>query len=145
MLTTVRVQEKGQVTIPREIRRRLKLKKGDMVTFFDTEDGVVIKPLEKAANDLLSSLGKKLKTRGIILDSLLERSRTQGADLVLQQLGLSIDERTELFQLLQIHAMISIESIRKESEASGLDQLTEDEIDAEIQATRKDVSNAHRS
>ena len=37
--TFVRVQEKGQVTLPLEIRRKLKLKKGDLVTFVETEDG----------------------------------------------------------------------------------------------------------
>ena len=58
MLTTVRVQEKGQVTIPREIRRRLKLKKGDLVTFVNTANGVVIQSLEQAANDLLEKLKK---------------------------------------------------------------------------------------
>ena len=31
-LNTVRVQEKGQVTIPLRIRKKLNLKKGDLVT-----------------------------------------------------------------------------------------------------------------
>jgi AbrB family looped-hinge helix DNA binding protein len=54
MITTVRVQEKGQVTIPRDIRRLLKLKKGDLVTFISTENGVLIKTLDLAADDLLA-------------------------------------------------------------------------------------------
>lgn len=37
-----RAQEKGQVTIPAEIRRRLGLEKGDFVAFVDTEAGVLI-------------------------------------------------------------------------------------------------------
>lgn len=45
-LPTVRVQEKGQVTIPLEIRKKLNLKKGDLVTFVETETGVLIKPAE---------------------------------------------------------------------------------------------------
>jgi len=36
MISTVRVQEKGQVTIPRTIRRQLNLKKGDLGTFIST-------------------------------------------------------------------------------------------------------------
>ena len=39
-----RVQRKGQVTIPQEIRRRLGLQKGDLVAFTETEQGFVITP-----------------------------------------------------------------------------------------------------
>ena len=45
MLTTVRVQEKGQVTIPGYIRKKLRLKRGDLVTFVVKENGVVIQPV----------------------------------------------------------------------------------------------------
>ncbi len=74
MITTVRVQEKGQVTIPRSVRRQLNLKKGDLVTFVSTENGVVIKSLDLAANDLLDTLAKSLGTRGIKLEDVLTRS-----------------------------------------------------------------------
>jgi AbrB family looped-hinge helix DNA binding protein len=36
----VRVQEKGQVTIPTEIRKKLGLKRGDLVAVMETPDGV---------------------------------------------------------------------------------------------------------
>lgn len=71
----VRVQEKGQVTIPLEIRRKLKLKKGDFITFIDTEDGVVIKPAEILAAETLDRIGEALKERGIDLDKLIESGR----------------------------------------------------------------------
>ena len=38
------VQEKGQVTIPAEIRKKLGLKKGDYVAFVETDQGVMISP-----------------------------------------------------------------------------------------------------
>jgi AbrB family looped-hinge helix DNA binding protein len=44
--SAVRVQEKGQITIPLEIRRKLKLKKGDFVAFVETDEGVLIKPAQ---------------------------------------------------------------------------------------------------
>ena len=50
---SARVQEKGQVTIPRKIRQRLNLKPGDLVTFVVTDSGVVIKPLEVVPADEL--------------------------------------------------------------------------------------------
>jgi AbrB family looped-hinge helix DNA binding protein len=41
-----RVQSKGQVTIPTEIRKKLGLKKDDLVAFVETEDGVLLSPRE---------------------------------------------------------------------------------------------------
>jgi antitoxin PrlF len=40
----VRVQQKGQVTIPRQIRKKLDLKQGDLVIFVETDSGVIVKP-----------------------------------------------------------------------------------------------------
>jgi len=47
----VRVQEKGQVTIPRQIRNKLNLKKGDLVVFVETDSGVMVKPAAVIATD----------------------------------------------------------------------------------------------
>ena len=49
--TAVRVQEKGQVTLPRAVRKKLNLKKGDLVTFVETPEGIVIKPAAVVANE----------------------------------------------------------------------------------------------
>ncbi len=71
----VRVQEKGQVTIPLEIRRKLKIKKGDYVTFVETETGVVIKPAELIVSEMLDQIGAALKEKGISLEELIESGR----------------------------------------------------------------------
>lgn len=71
----VRVQEKGQVTIPVEIREKLNLKKGDLVTFVETDEGVMIKPAEVVVSEAFDQIGKALKERGISLDELIERGR----------------------------------------------------------------------
>jgi AbrB family looped-hinge helix DNA binding protein len=49
----VRIQEKGQVTIPRQIRKKLNLKRGDLVVFVETEAGVIVKPALLVATDEL--------------------------------------------------------------------------------------------
>ena len=49
----VRVQEKGQVTIPRQIRKKLNLKRGDLVVFVETDEGVIVKPASVIADDAL--------------------------------------------------------------------------------------------
>jgi AbrB family looped-hinge helix DNA binding protein len=45
------VSEKGQVTIPKEIRDTLKLKKGDRVVFLDRDNQII---LRKAKTERLS-------------------------------------------------------------------------------------------
>jgi AbrB family looped-hinge helix DNA binding protein len=70
-ISAVRMQEKGQVTIPLEIRRKLKLRKGDLVTFVETDAGIVIKPAEIVASDALREIGKALRARGITPEELL--------------------------------------------------------------------------
>lgn len=49
----VRVQEKGQVTIPRRIREKLNLKQGDLVLFVETDEGVMVKPASVVTDDVL--------------------------------------------------------------------------------------------
>jgi antitoxin PrlF len=85
----VRVQEKGQVTIPLEIRRKLNLKKGDLVTFVETEDGVLIKPAEVVASEALNQIGKALREKGISLEELLERGREMRGQILDEEYGLS--------------------------------------------------------
>ncbi len=78
----VRVQEKGQVTIPREIREKLDLKKGDLVTFVETDEGVVIKPVEVVVSDTLDEIGRALKEKGISLEKLMKRGREIRGELI---------------------------------------------------------------
>ena len=69
------VQEKGQVTIPVEVRRKLGLKKGDLVAFVETDQGVLISPQEVVAMEALDKLGKILKDKGISLEELIASGR----------------------------------------------------------------------
>jgi AbrB family looped-hinge helix DNA binding protein len=57
----VRIQEKGQVTIPTAIRKKLRLKRGDLVAVMETPEGVLIMPQQVAANKALDSIGEILK------------------------------------------------------------------------------------
>jgi len=137
MISTVRVQEKGQVTIPRTIRRQMNLKKGDLVTFVSTENGVVIKTLDLAADDLLSTLGKSLQARGIQIVDVIARSQKVGADVLTREFNLLPEERNMLFQSLQLKAQAAVEAIRSAEGSVSSAELTEDDIEAEIQETRK--------
>ena len=48
------ITPKGQVTIPAEIREKLKLFPGDKITYEDTATGIVIKPAKK---DMIADFG----------------------------------------------------------------------------------------
>jgi AbrB family looped-hinge helix DNA binding protein len=51
-----RVQRKGQVTIPLELRQRLGIQEGDFVAFSETEAGILITPQKVVANEQLEKL-----------------------------------------------------------------------------------------
>jgi AbrB family looped-hinge helix DNA binding protein len=85
----VRVQEKGQVTIPLEIRQKLGLKKGDLVTFVETEAGIVIKPAEVIVSEALDEIGFALREKGISLEAMIERGREIRGEQIEKEYGLS--------------------------------------------------------
>ena len=84
----VRVQEKGQVTIPLEIRKKLNLKKGDFVSVREVEGGVLIQPVEVIVGNALDQLGEILREKGITLEELIESGREIREDLLKEQYGL---------------------------------------------------------
>ena len=71
----VRVQEKGQVTLPAEMRKSLGLKKGDLVAVTSTDGGVLIKPVEikeqqgspwlKELYDYFAPVREEIRARGL--------------------------------------------------------------------------------
>jgi AbrB family looped-hinge helix DNA binding protein len=71
----VRMQEKGQVTIPTEIRKKLGLKRGDLVAVVATPEGVLIMPQRVVANKALESIGEILKEKGLSLEELIASGR----------------------------------------------------------------------
>ena len=71
----VRVQEKGQVTLPASVRKRLGLKKGDLVAFVETPQGVLITPQVVVATRALAEIGDVLREQGLSLDEMIESGR----------------------------------------------------------------------
>ena len=75
MRRTYTIQENGQVTLPAEWREKVGLQKGDLVSFTETEEGLLVQPREAVAMDLLDRIGDALKEKGIDLDKLIEDGR----------------------------------------------------------------------
>lgn len=87
-----KVQKKGQVTIPVEIREMWGLEQGDLVAFVETEQGVLIRPQEVVAMQALDRIGAALKKRGITLDELIEDGREIRGQLLEEEYGISVDD-----------------------------------------------------
>ena len=84
----VRIQEKGQVTLPAAVRRRLGLKKGDLVAVTETAEGILITPQAVVVNRALDKLGAILHEQGLSLAELIESGRTERAALIREQYGI---------------------------------------------------------
>jgi AbrB family looped-hinge helix DNA binding protein len=86
-LNLVRIQEKGQVTLPADIRKRLGLKKGDLVAVVETSEGVLIAPQEVVATRGLAEIGEALREQGLSLEDMIESGREIREDLFREQYG----------------------------------------------------------
>ncbi len=58
-----------------EIRRKLSLKRGDLVAFVETELGVLISPQEVVATEALDQIGQILREKGLAIKELIESGR----------------------------------------------------------------------
>ncbi len=62
---------KGQIVIPAELRRKHGIKAGTKITFIDTEDAIIIKPVTE---ETIKRMRGVLKGKGV-LEALLDERR----------------------------------------------------------------------
>jgi AbrB family looped-hinge helix DNA binding protein len=89
--TFSRIQEKGRVTLPAELRRRLGLKKGDLVEVTETMNGILITPQAVVATQALAETGEALREQGLTLEDMIERGREIRGRLFEEQYGHLLD------------------------------------------------------
>lgn len=63
---------KGQIVIPAELRRKHGIKAGTKITFIDTDDAIIIKPVTEES---IKRLQGSLKGKGLLQDLLEERRK----------------------------------------------------------------------
>jgi len=86
----VRIQEKGQVTLPAEFRRNLNLHKGDLVAVTQTEEGVLITSQEIVVTKALDRIGEALRATGLTLEELIESGREERGKILEEKYGIQI-------------------------------------------------------
>lgn len=69
------MQSKGQVTIPLQIRNKLGFKKGALVAFVETKNGVILSLRETIAMETMDKIGKAFRDKGITLEELMRNGR----------------------------------------------------------------------
>lgn len=72
----VRVGEKGQITLPSEVRRTMGVTKGDVLGLIKTEQGYLLTPIDLEAALAVQSL----KKRGIDLGAMIEAGKRASAE-----------------------------------------------------------------
>lgn len=82
------IQENGQVTLPAEWREKYDLKKGDAVTFMETEQGLLVLPKQTLIFDVLDEIGEALKAKSVTLDEMIARGRDIRAQMLKEQYGI---------------------------------------------------------
>lgn len=76
MSKSTRITEKGQATIPKELREKYDIEPGDEVVWLDTEDGIVVrKRTRTAGRGLLVSEEVSEEERKQVADELCRRVR----------------------------------------------------------------------
>jgi AbrB family looped-hinge helix DNA binding protein len=88
-LQLVRVQEKGHVTIPKEIRKKLGLKQGDLVAVIETPAGVFIVPQQVVATKALDSIGDILKAQDLSLAEVIRSGRELRTAILQETYGMT--------------------------------------------------------
>ena len=86
------IQENGQVTLPVEFRKRYGLKKGDVVVFQETDDGLLISPRVLLASKLMDEIGDALREKGLSLDDLIESGREIRQEIYDEKYALTFDD-----------------------------------------------------
>lgn len=76
MSETTRITEKGQATIPHELREKYDLEPGDEVVWMDTEEGIVVKKRTRTGGrGMLLPDDTSTETREEVAEELRERVR----------------------------------------------------------------------
>ena len=88
LLSKTKIQKRGTVTIPAQLRQKWGLEVGSEVVFEDTEAGILIRRASEA--EILQAIelvGQELKKRGVTFEELMERGEQVREELYQERYG----------------------------------------------------------
>ena len=88
LLSKTKIQKRGTVTIPAQLRQKWGLEVGSEVVFEDTEAGILIRRASEA--EILQAIelvGQELKKRGVTFEELMERGEQVREGLYQERYG----------------------------------------------------------
>ena len=84
----VRVEVDGQVTLPTDVRGKLALKRGDLISVVETDDGLLLTPETLIAARDIDRTDAEFRAQGLSLDDLIDSGREIRGELIKEQYGL---------------------------------------------------------
>jgi AbrB family looped-hinge helix DNA binding protein len=91
----LRIEEGGQVTIPREVRDHLGLRPGDLVILTETPDGILLTSRQAIVSRALDEIGAALREQGLTLDELIESGREERGKIIQEWYGIDPTDESE--------------------------------------------------
>lgn len=80
---SVRMRERGQITIPRAVREQLKTDYGDILTLLQVNDLIILTPYQSRLEALAEKFTAEMEKAGVsmadLLESLAEERKAKGA------------------------------------------------------------------
>jgi AbrB family looped-hinge helix DNA binding protein len=73
----VKIRERGQLTIPAELRNDLGLAENDALNMIKVGDALILTQKRLAGDALSQKMGKAMKKKGLTLDDLLKDLKSQ--------------------------------------------------------------------
>jgi AbrB family looped-hinge helix DNA binding protein len=91
----VRVQERGQITLPIELRRKWGLRPGDLVAVEETATGAAVVPQRTIPATELAELEELFRNTEITVEEWVESAREERMHIVQELYGIDLDRLTD--------------------------------------------------
>ena len=78
----LRVEEDGRLTLPPELREKLRLRRADVVSVVETREGILLTNVALIADGDRELVDATLQEQGLLLDDLTESGREMRGELL---------------------------------------------------------------
>ncbi len=92
MIATVQVRQRGNVTLPIDIRKRYKVQDGDTYRLIDLDGLLVLSPMAPMLPELAREIERARLEAGLSMDEMLKGLREQRTQYVAEKYGITNDD-----------------------------------------------------